>query len=67
MVTRDQLKQFVTSMLDLHRDNFIDLLHNPEFQFADLEEKERAVQHVTTLFKKEFEDNFDSFIKINKN
>jgi hypothetical protein len=54
-------------MLDLHKDNFIELLHNPEFQYADLEHKERAVQHVTALFKREFEDNFDSFIKTNNN
>ena len=67
MVTRDQLKQFVSTMLDLHRDNFIQLLHNPEFQFADLERKEKAVRHVTALFKKEFEENFDSFIKTNSN
>lgn len=67
MVTRAQLKHFVEIMLDLHRDNFIELLNNPEFQLADLEQKEMAVHHVTALFKKEFDDNFDSFIKTNNN
>lgn len=67
MLTREQVKKLVITMLNLHRDNFIELLNNPEFQVADLEQKERAVHHVTALFKKEFDDNFDSFLKTPNN
>lgn len=63
MITRNQLKQFVDTILDLHRDNFIELIHNPDFQYNDLEKKERAVLYMTTLFKQQLEDNLDSFIK----
>lgn len=67
MVSRLQLKQFVMTVLDLHRDNFLQLLNNPEFQVADLEQKEKTVEYVTLLFKKELEDNIDSFIKTHSN
>ena len=67
MISRNQLKQFMMQVLDLHRDNFIQLLENPEFQANDLEKKEMAVHYVTSLFKKELDDNLDSFIKTHPN
>lgn len=67
MFTREQVKQFTATLLDLHRDNFLQLLSNPEFQSNDLEKKELAVQYITALFKKEIEENIDSFIKVSKN
>jgi hypothetical protein len=65
MITRIQLKQFVMTVLDLHRDNFIQLLNNPEFQVSNLDQQERAVEHVTLLFKKELDDYIDSFVETN--
>ena len=67
MFSREQLKQFTIQLLELHRDNFIQLLSNPEFQKNDLEKKEAAVRLITTLFRRELEDNIDSFIKIQSN
>ena len=67
MISRNQVKQFVATLLDLHRDNFIQLLNNPEFQSNDLAKKELAVEYITTLFKNEIEHNLDSFIKTNSN
>jgi hypothetical protein len=67
MISRNQVKQFTKTLLDLHRDNFIQLINNPEFQNNDLEHKERAIQYITALFKQEIDDNLDSFIKTNSN
>lgn len=67
MISRHQVRQFVLTLLDLHRDNFIQLLNNPEFQENDIAEKEMAVEYITTLFKNEIEQNLDSFIKTNSN
>jgi hypothetical protein len=67
MLSRNQVRQFAATLLDLHRDNFIQLIRNPEFQANDIEKKERAIQYVTALFKQELDENFDSFIKTNKN
>ena len=47
MISRNQVKQFVATLLDLHRDNFIQLLNNPEFQSNDLAKKELAVEYIT--------------------
>jgi hypothetical protein len=67
MISRNQVKQFVQTILDLHRDNFIQLLNNPEFQANDIKDKEMAVEYITALFKNEIEHNLDSFIKTNSN
>jgi hypothetical protein len=67
MISRNQVRQFMMQVLDLHRDNFIQLLENPEFQENDLEKKELAVHYVTTLFKNELDANLDSFIKTQQN
>lgn len=67
MISRNQVKQFVGVLLDLHRDNFIQLLNNPEFQSNDIAKQELAVQYITTLFKNEIEHNLDSFIKTKAN
>jgi hypothetical protein len=67
MISRNQVKKFTMTLLDLHRDNFIQLVHNPEFQSNDLESKERAIHYITALFKQEIEENLDSFIKTNTN
>ena len=63
MTESEQLKQFITTIVDLHRDNFIQLLTNPEFQDNDIAKKEKAVRYVTELFKHEIEENIDSFAK----
>lgn len=67
MISRNQVKQFVMTILDLHRENFIQLLHNPEFQENEIHEKEMAVEYITAIFKNEIEHNLDSFIKTNSN
>ncbi|HEY0654536.1 MAG TPA: hypothetical protein VGD65_15470 [Chryseosolibacter sp.] len=67
MLDQNQVRQFINTVLDLHCDNFIELLNNPEFQSNDLEKKELAVNYMTMLFKKELEENFNSFIKTNVN
>jgi hypothetical protein len=63
MDERDQFKIFIRSLLDLHRDNFIELLRNPEFQKNDMEKKETAVHYVSELFKVEMENTIDSFME----
>jgi hypothetical protein len=50
-MSRNQVKQFVSTLLDLHRDNFIQLLNNPEFKSNDIAKQELAVQYITALFK----------------
>lgn len=67
MISKNQVKQFTKTLLDLHRDNFIQLINNPEFQSNNLEEKERAIHYITLLFKDEIDSNLDSFIKTNPN
>lgn len=67
MISRNQMKQFTMTVIDLHRDNFIELIHNPEFQSNDVELRERAIRYMTALFKQEIEEHFDSFIKTNPN
>ncbi len=67
MFSREQVKQFTITLLELHRDNFIQLLSNPDFQKNDIEKKETAVRHITTLFRKELEQSIDSFIKLHPN
>ena len=58
-----QFKLFIRSLLDIHRDNFIELLKNPEFQSNPLDKKETAVLYVTELFKAEIEETIDAFMK----
>ena len=67
MSDREQFKKFITSLLDLHRDNFIELLRNPEFQNNELHKKETSVHYVNELFKAEIQDSLDLFIKQNQN
>lgn len=67
MLDQNQVRQFINTVLDLHRDNFIELLNNSEFQDNDIEKKELAVNYMTLLFKNELEENFSSFIKTNVN
>jgi hypothetical protein len=67
MISRNQMKQFVMTLLDLHRDNFIQLLNNPEFQTNSIDKQEKAVEYITTLFKSEIDQNLDSFIKTHPN
>lgn len=67
MLDQNQVRQFINTVLDLHRDNFIELLNNSEFQENGLEKKELAVNYMTLLFKKELEENFNSFIQTNVN
>ncbi len=67
MLSKEQVKQFVLTVLDLHRENFIQLLHNPEFQGNSVSQKEKAVEYITAIFKNEIEQNLDSFIKTNPN
>jgi hypothetical protein len=62
MDEREQFKSFVSSVLDLHRDNFIELLRNPEFQNNDIQRKETAVHYVNELFKEEIRIAVDSFV-----
>lgn len=66
-MSRNQVKQFVSTLLDLHRDNFIQLLNNTEFKSNDIAKQELAVQYITALFKNEIEQNLDSFIRTNPN
>ena len=63
MLDQNQVRLFINTVLDLHRDNFIELLNNTEFQDNDLEKKELAVNYMTLLFKKELEENFDHSLK----
>lgn len=58
----EQFKSFISSVLDLHRDNFIELLRNPEFQNNDIKRKETAVHYVSELFKEEIRIAVDSFV-----
>jgi hypothetical protein len=67
MINRNQMKEFVMTLLDLHRDNFIQLLNNPEFQTNSIEKKQKAVEYITMLFKNEIEENLDKFFKTNIN
>lgn len=67
MLDQNQVRQFINTVLDLHRDNFIELLNNAEFQENEVGKKELAVNYMTLLFKKELEENFNSFIKTNVN
>jgi hypothetical protein len=67
MLDQNQVRQFINTVLDLHRDNFIELLNNTEFQHNDTDKQELAVNYMTLLFKKELEENFSSFIKTNVN
>ena len=63
MNDREQFEGFIKSLLDLHRDNFIELLRNPEFQNNDLHKKETAVHYVNELFKAEIQNLIDSYVK----
>jgi hypothetical protein len=67
MISRNQVRQFTMTLLDLHRDNFIELINNPDFQSNDIEKQERAIYYLTALFKQELDENLDSFIKTNPN
>jgi hypothetical protein len=62
MDDREQFKIFVKSLLDLHRDNFIELLRNPEFQNNTLRQKETAVHYVNELFKVDMENTIDAYM-----
>jgi hypothetical protein len=65
MDDRRQFKLFIKSLLDLHRDNFIELLRNPDFQKNDLVQKETAVHYVNELFMDEIENTIDSYLNGN--
>jgi hypothetical protein len=62
MDDREQFKLFIKSLLDLHRDNFIELLRNPEFQNNNLKQKETAVHYVNELFKVDMENTIDTYM-----
>lgn len=67
MNDRELFKKFITSLLDLHRDNFIELLRNPEFQDNELHKKETAVHYVNELFKADIQNSIDSFMNQQQN
>ena len=53
----------MSTVVDLHRDNFIQLLHNPEFQRNEIDKKEQSVRYVTELFKAEIEARIEHLSK----
>jgi hypothetical protein len=65
MDDRKQFKVFIKSLLDLQRDNFIELLRNPEFQNNSLKQKETAVHYVNELFKVEMDNTIDAYMDEN--
>jgi hypothetical protein len=65
MDDREQFKIFIKSLLDLHRENFIELLRNPELQNNTLRQKETAVHYVTELFKVDMENTIDAYMDEN--
>ena len=60
MLTADQLKNFVNSVIDLQRDNFIELLNNPEFQDNDLKNKEKTIHYICELLKTHVQSSIQS-------